>query len=175
MNEWLVVKVSKIFGRGCYAAKDIPKGTSIIEYKGKHISKELSEKLSDKMRDKICDGETGTLWIFTLSDEYDINPLQGGNDARFINHSCEPNCEPVNYDDEEIWIEAIKDIKKGDELTYNYGFDEPDELFPCFCGSKTCRGWIVSEDYEFAPGEKEELEAERQKILKKQNKKRKLF
>ncbi len=98
------------------------------------------------------------MWIFTLNDVYDIDGSKQGNEARFINHSCEPNCEAVNYDDEEIWIEAVRDIEPGEELTYNYGFEEPDEYFPCFCGSKNCRGWIVSEDYVFKPGEKEELE-----------------
>ncbi len=151
MNEWFVVKSSGIKGRGGYALRDIPKGTSIVEYAGKLISKETAEKVEQKHKAR------GELWVFTLNDQWDIDATRGGNDARFINHSCEPNCEAVNYDDAEIWIEAIRDIKKGEELTYDYGFDEPDEYFPCYCGSKNCRGWIVSSSYEFSPGEKEEL------------------
>lgn len=159
MNEWFIVKETEKKGRGCYAAKDIPKGTQIIEYKGKIISKAVSEKIEVKHKAK------GELWIFTLNDAYDIDASRQGNEARFINHSCETNCEAVNYDDEEVWIEATRDIKKGDELSYNYGFDEPDAYFPCFCGSKNCRGWIVSEDYEFSEGEKEELQQEHDELL----------
>jgi SET domain-containing protein len=152
MNEWFMVKQVGIKGKGGFATKDIPKGTSIIEYKGKVITKATAEKTENKHKSK------GELWVFTLNEHQDIDATRGGNEAKFINHSCEPNCEAINYDDEEIWIEAIRDIKKGEELTYNYGFDEPDEYFPCYCQSKNCRGWIVSEDYVFKPGEKEELQ-----------------
>lgn len=152
MNEWFVMRQVGIKGRGCFAAKDIPKGTSIIQYKGKLITKQTADKVEQKHKAK------GELWVFTLNDNYDIDATRGGNEARFINHSCNPNCEAVNYDDEEIWIEAIKDIKQGEELTYDYGFDEPDEYFPCYCGNKNCRGWIVKPEYKFSPEEKEELE-----------------
>lgn len=154
MNEWFVIKQVGIKGKGAFATKKIPKGTSIIEYKGRRISKSVAEKVEYKHKGK------GELWVFTLNDEYDIDATRGGNEAKFINHSCEPNCEAVNYDDEEIMIEAIRDIEPGEELTYDYGFDEPDEHFPCYCGSKNCRGWIVSPEYKFSPGEKEELQAE---------------
>ncbi|MFP4118576.1 MAG: SET domain-containing protein [Candidatus Woesearchaeota archaeon] len=151
MNDWFAVKDSGIAGKGAFAIRDIPKGTSIIQYKGKLLSKEISEKRGQKHRD---DGE---LWIFTLNETYDIDASKQGNEARFINHSCNPNCEAVIYDEEEIWLEAIRDIKKGEELTFNYGFDEPDEVFPCLCGEENCRGWIVKEDYKFSPGEHEKL------------------
>lgn len=161
MNDWFVIRESKMLPgvKGAFALCDIPKGTQIIEYKGKLITKELSEKRADQHRKK------GELWIFTLNDAYDIDASRQGNDARFINHSCNPNCEAVNYDDEELWIEAICDIKKGEELTYNYGFDEPDEAFPCLCGQEGCRGWIVDNDYKFKPGEKEELKRKQQELL----------
>lgn len=152
MNEWFVVKETAEKGRGCFAIKDIPKGTQIIEYKGKIISKAVSDKMESKHKAK------GELWIFTLNDEYDIDASRQGNEARFINHSCDTNCEAVNYDDEEVWIEASRDIKAGEELSYNYGFSEPDEYFPCLCGSPNCRGWIVDENYQFKSGEKEELQ-----------------
>ncbi|MCA9478388.1 MAG: SET domain-containing protein-lysine N-methyltransferase [Nanoarchaeota archaeon] len=164
MNPWIIITSSK-FGKGAIAAVDIPKGTKIIQYKGKLVSKELGEKLSDKHRDQITPIGTGTLWLFTLNDNYDIDGSRQANEARYINHSCEPNCEAINYDDEEIWIESIKDIKKGEELNYDYGFDEPDERFPCFCGSKNCRGWIVSSEYEFKKGEKERLQKEYEEWL----------
>ncbi len=159
MNDWLIVKQTEKKDRGCFAIRDIPKETQIIEYKGKIVSKSLAEKMESKHKAK------GELWIFTLNKNQDIDASRGGNEARFINHSCSTNCEPVNYDDEEIWIEATQDIKKGEEITYNYGFDGPDEYFPCLCGSKNCCGWIVDEDYKFKPGEKEELQKEHDKLL----------
>lgn len=172
MNEWIVIKRSK-YGRGAFAAKDIPKGTDIIQYKGKIVSKEIGEKISNKHREQITSIGTGTLWIFTLNNKLDVDGSRQGNDAQFINHSCEPNCEAINYDDEEIWIEAMRDIKKGEELSYDYGFEEPDSHFPCFCHTKHCRGWIVKADYKFKPGEKQKLEKEYQEWLKK-NKFRKI-
>ena len=158
INPWFVIK-GRPGHRAAFAARDIPKGTQIVQYKGKLISKELSDKRTEQHKLR------GELWIFTLNDKYDIDASRGGNEACYINHSCEPNCEAVNHDDEEIWIEAMVDIKKGEELTYDYGFNEPDAAFPCLCGKKTCRGWIVSSDYEFKPGEKEELEKEKQELL----------
>lgn len=145
--------------RGAFATRDIPKGTQIVEYKGKLISKELSEKISSKHRDN------GELWVFTLNDKYDIDGSRQGNESRYMNHSCEPNCEATNYDDEEVWIESTRDIKKGEELTYNYGFSEPDEAFPCLCGSKNCRKWIVVEDYVFKKGEHEDLLVKQKEFL----------
>lgn len=165
-NPWFIVKESEIVPgvKGAFASRDIPKGTQIVEYKGKLISKELSDKKSDIHKEK------GELWIFTLNDKFDIDASRGGNEAKFINHSCDPNCEAVNYDDEEIWIESIRDIKQGEELQYDYGFDEPDAAFPCLCNSKNCRGWIVSPEYVFKPGEKEELTREKEKLLKENTK-----
>jgi SET domain-containing protein len=161
MNDWFIVKESKMLPgvKGAFALRDIPAETQIIQYKGKLISKNLAEKLSDKHKEK------GELWIFTLNDTYDIDASRQGNDARFINHSCEPNCEAINYDDEEIWIEAKQDIKKGEELTYDYGFEEPDEAYPCLCGAKGCRGWIVKPEYTFSPEEKKELKKKQQELL----------
>ncbi len=162
MNDWFIVRESKMLPgvKGAFALRDIPKGTQIIQYKGKIISKQISDTRADNHRKK------GELWIFTLSDKYDIDASRQGNDARFINHSCAPNCEAVNYDDEEIWIEAIQHIKKGEELTYDYGFTEPDEAYPCLCGAPNCREWIVSAEYIFKKGEKEELKRKQQELLK---------
>lgn len=141
MNEYVEIRKSQIAGWGGYAKKDISKGTQVIEYTGELITKEESEKRQVGHREK------GHLWIMELNKEYDIDPRNGGNEAKFINHSCDANCEFVNYDEEEIWIEAVRDIKKGEELTVNYQFDEPDEDYPCHCGAANCRGWVVTEDY----------------------------
>ena len=152
MNRWFEIKESTIAGKGAYARVRIPKGTSIIEYCGEHIDKEESEKRGQRHRDR------GMLWIFTLNETTDIDASKEGNESRFINHSCTPNCEAVIYDEEEIWIEAMRTIEPGEELTFNYGFEEPDEVYPCQCNSDNCRGWIVKEEYEFDVGEKKELE-----------------
>ncbi len=127
-NHLIIVKKSTIpgAGKGVFAATRIPKGERIVQYKGKLISKELSEKRAEKHRKKK------EVWIFQLNEYYDIDGSRGGNEARFINHSHDPNCEPVNYDDEEVWIEAIRDIEKGEELFYDYGFDEFDEDYPWY-------------------------------------------
>jgi uncharacterized protein len=161
-NPYFKVESSSIIKgtKGAFAIVDIPKGTKIVQYKGRIITKAVSEKQSDKHKAK------GELWVFTLNSRYDVDASVHGNEARFINHSCEPSCQAVNYDDEEIWIESIRDIKKGEELTYDYGFDEPDGAFPCLCGSKNCREWIVRDDYKFKKGEKEELEKEKEEFLK---------
>lgn len=156
MNPWIIITTSK-FGKGAISASDIPKGTQIIKYKGKLISNKLGEKISDKHRNIITPIGTGTLWLFTLNSKYDIDGSRQANEAKYINHSCNPNCEAVNYDDEEIWIESSRDIKAGEELNYDYGFDEPDERFPCFCGEENCREWIIEAEYEFKPEEKDKL------------------
>ena len=168
MNPWFMITTSK-FGKGAIAAVDIPKGTQIIKYTGKHVSHQLGEKLSYKHRDIITPIGTGTLWLFTLNSTTDVDGSRQANGAKYINHSCKPNCEAINYDDEEIWIESICDIKKGEELNYDYGFSEPDERFPCFCGNNKCRKWIVVEEYEFEIGEKEKLQKEYEEWLEEEN------
>ena len=132
-NHLVIVKQSSIpgAGKGVFAATDIKKGQQITQYKGKLVTKQLSQKIGDKHR------KTKEVWLFQLNDYYDIDGSRGGNEARFINHSHNPNCEPVNYDDEEVWIEALRNIKKGEELFYDYGFDEDqDEDYPWYKASK---------------------------------------
>lgn len=160
-NPYFIVRESKMLPgvKGAFATRDIPKGTQIVQYKGKLISKKLSEEISSKHREK------GQLWIFSLNKTQDIDGSRQGNESRFVNHSCSPNCEAINYNDEEIWVETIHDIKAGEELTYNYGFDEPDEAFPCLCGSPNCKGWIIKDGYEFKPGEHEELLQKQREFL----------
>jgi SET domain-containing protein len=87
------------------------------------------------------------VYMFELNKEYDIDGVVARNYARFINHSCDPNCE-VDIADNHIWISSIKRIKKGAELTYNYGypFDSDFDEHVCKCGSKNCVGYILSAD-----------------------------
>ena len=111
-NEFLEVRQSAIHGTGGYARKDIPAGTRIIEYVGERIDKVES--------DKRCEAENA--YIFTLDEDCDLDGDIAWNPARFINHSCAPNCE-AEWDESRIYINALGDLKQGEELTFNYGFD----------------------------------------------------
>ena len=141
--NWLTKK-SKIHGMGIYASKDIPKNTKIIEYIGEKISKKEGDIRSEKRIKKYLNSKkTGSVYIFELNSKYDIDGSKRYNKARYINHSCDPNCE-VDIKDGEIWISSIKKIKKGDELSYDYGyaFDKDDyKDHVCKCGSKFCIGY----------------------------------
>ncbi|MFT4305072.1 MAG: SET domain-containing protein [Candidatus Woesearchaeota archaeon] len=131
LNKYCEARPSKIHGWGVFALKDIKKGTDIIEYKGKKISRKEGDKRA------ILQAKKNAIYVFNLNEKYDIDGSDNGNGAQFINHSCSPNCETINYDDKEIWISAIKNIKKGEELAYDYGFDEE---IDCLCNAKNCIG-----------------------------------
>ena len=133
-------KKSNIDKRGLFATKNIKRGTRIIEYKGKIITKKETEKNLKFDNDK-------DIYLFNLNNRYDLDGDFKWNTARLINHSCDPNCE-VEGKGLKLWISSIKDIKKGDELSYDYGFsfDKMDyKDFPCKCKSKNCCGYIVRE------------------------------
>ena len=114
-NKFVRIENSKIHGTGGFAKRDIKRGSRIIEYIGKKINKEEAEKISDK------DG----IFIFEVNEEWDIDGNVPENTARFINHSCEPNCT-FEIKNNRIWIKAKRNIKMGEELSYNYGFDFED-------------------------------------------------
>ncbi|HXG46628.1 MAG TPA: SET domain-containing protein-lysine N-methyltransferase [Methylomirabilota bacterium] len=138
--RWLEFKPSPIQGWGGFARCDIPAGTHIIEYVGERISKEESRRR--------C--EAGNPFIFTVTEEYDLDGSGEENPARLLNHSCTPNAEALNIDDH-IWIVALRDIRAGEEVTFDYGFDLEDyRENPCSCGAPNCLGYIVAA--EFAPG-----------------------
>lgn len=143
------IRQSGIHGRGLFATEDIPAETYIIEYLGEWVDKEESDKRGWAQLDHAKETGGAAVYIFTLSDEYDIDGNVPENAARLINHSCEPNCEAyVNEEETEIWICAGKDIRKDDELFFNYGFDlDSFEDHPCRCGSEKCIGYILGEDY----------------------------
>ena len=131
------IKKSNIDKKGLYASKDIKEGTKIINYVGKIISKKESEK-NEKFDNKK------DIYLFNLNNRYDLDGDFKFNTARLINHSCDPNCE-VEGTGLKLWISAIKNIKKGEELTYDYGFsyDKDYKQFPCKCGKQNCVGYIV--------------------------------
>ncbi len=128
---------SHIHGSGGFAVLDLPAGTRLIEYLGERISKPESA-----LR---C--EAGNPFIFHLDDETDLDGSVDWNPARLLNHSCEPNCS-AEFEAGRIWIVAERDIRAGEELTFNYGYDLEDyQDFPCRCGRPACVGFIVAEEY----------------------------
>ena len=133
------IKKSKIDNKGLYANQNIKEGTKIIEYKGKIVTKKKVEE------DPKFDTEKA-IYLFNLNKKYDLDGDFKFNTARLINHSCNPNCEVAGVG-LKVWVYAIRDIKKGEELSYDYGFgyDEYYKDFPCRCGSKNCVGYIVRE------------------------------
>ena len=133
------IKKSNIDNRGIYASQNIKKGKIIIYYKGKIITKKETEK-----NPKYDNGKA--IYLFNLNSRYDLDGDFEYNDARLINHTCNPNCE-VAGKGLKLWIFALRDIEKGEELSYDYGFgfDEDFKQFPCKCRAKNCCGYIVRE------------------------------
>ena len=147
-NSWRVKK-SIIHGNGVVAAKNINKNKKIIQYVGEKISKSEGDKRSEqRIKKYLNSNRTGSVYIFELNKKYDIDGTPKYNKARYINHSCDPNCE-VEIINNEIWICSIKKIHKGEELTYDYGYEFDKDDFRdhvCKCGSKNCIGFIISSD-----------------------------
>ena len=139
MSKLYKIKNSKIDKRGLCASKDIAPGTRIIQYIGKLITKKQTENNNKFDNDK-------DIYLFNLNNRYDLDGDVTWNTARLINHSCSNNCD---YEGTglKIWVTAIKDIKKGEELTcdYGFGYDSDYKQFPCKCKSKNCVGYIVRE------------------------------
>jgi len=133
------IKKSNIDNKGLYAEKNIKSGKLVINYKGKLITKKETDTNPKFDNDKA-------IYLFNLNSRYDLDGDFKYNDARLINHSCNPNCE-VEGKGLKLWITAIRDIKKGEELSYDYGFgyDEDYKQFVCKCGAKNCVGYIVRE------------------------------
>ncbi len=147
-NRYIEVRESKIHNKGIFAAEDIPEGTKIIEYIGEKISKKEGDKRAKRTTlDSKKNPINGAVYIFELNKKYDIDGNVPQNDAKYINHSCNPNCK-VKIIQGKIWIVAKRKISKGEELLYNYGYDMEDyHEHECKCGSKNCVGYIVGENY----------------------------
>jgi uncharacterized protein len=144
---WHVVKSSSIHSRGVFAARDIPDGTAVIEYLGERITKDESERRANRRLAAAKKSGAAAVYIFNLTEEWDLDGSGPGNTARLINHSCDPNCEALQDEDDRIWVHARRDIKANEELTFNYGFDTENwQQHPCLCGSSRCVGFIVDEE-----------------------------
>ena len=139
------IRKSSIAGKGAFATRRIPRGARIIEYKGERIS----QAEADRRYPYDPDSNHHT-FLFNLEDDVVVDGGVQGNAARYINHSCAPNCEAV-IEDGRIWIYALKAIAPETELVYDYRFilDEPHtpaakRRYPCRCGAPTCRGTILA-------------------------------
>ncbi|XP_041655057.1 histone-lysine N-methyltransferase 2D isoform X2 [Cheilinus undulatus] len=144
-TEWknnVYLARSRIQGLGLYAAKDLEKHTMVIEYIGTVIRNEVANR-----REKIYESQNRGIYMFRINNEQVIDATLTGGPARYVNHSCAPNCvaEVVTFDKEDkIIIISSRRIPKGEELTYDYQFDFEDDQhkIPCHCGAWNCRKWM---------------------------------
>ena len=146
-SKYIEVRESEIHGTGVFASTKVPKGKKVIEYIGEKITKKESARRSIALIEKNRGSETdGAVYIFEVNKRHDIDGNIPENTARFINHSWDPNCEP-DVIKNRVWLISTRKIKKGEELSYNYGFDLEDyEEHKCRCGAKECIGYITAED-----------------------------
>jgi uncharacterized protein len=140
-----IVKESPIHGRGVFARRPIQAGQRIIEYTGEIISSDESAR-----RAEASGGPINHTFFFSLADGNLIDGGSNGNDARFINHSCDPNCEAYE-EDGRVFIHALRDIEQGEELNYNYALiyearhtPAVKKAFACYCGAANCTGVMLA-------------------------------
>jgi SET domain-containing protein len=138
------VRSSALHGLGVFAARHIRKGARIIEYLGERVSHTEADR-----RYQHKDAADAHTFLFIVDATTVIDAGVGGNDARFVNHGCDPNCESV-IENRRVYIEAVRAIEPGEELTYDYQIQrEPDDppdvdaVFACRCGSERCRGSML--------------------------------
>ena len=139
------LRESPMQGIGAFARRPIPAGVRLIEYAGHRLTAaEADARYPD------VGGERHHTFLFAIDDDVVIDAAFEGNEARFINHSCDPNCDAV-IDDGRIWIETIRPVCVGDELAYDYAYvlkerhsPAAKRRFPCHCGAATCRGTILA-------------------------------
>ncbi|HEX4870965.1 MAG TPA: SET domain-containing protein-lysine N-methyltransferase [Nevskiaceae bacterium] len=151
MPRNLLLRRSPIHGNGVFAARDLPAGLRLIEYRGR--------RLTHAQADRLYDGgiESGHTFLFTLNDRFVVDGNQQGNIARWLNHSCEPNCEALVVEArdgdprrDQVWLETLRPVAAGEELTYDYGIvlevrhsARLKALWACRCGSPRCTGTLL--------------------------------
>jgi uncharacterized protein len=144
-NRRIQVRRSGVHGRGVFALQDIAEGETIIEYVGEVITWDEAQD-----RHPHDPSDPNHTFYFHVNEDRVIDALYGGNSSRWINHSCDPNCE-ADEDNDRIFIKALRNIRAGEELNYDYGLiiDEPytkklKAEYPCWCGAKSCRGTLLA-------------------------------
>lgn len=150
MLKKIVTRRSAIHGNGMFAVEKLAKGERLIEYKGRRRTHE------DVDAGDSGDVDSGHTFLFTVNDDWVIDANFQGNDARWINHSCAPNCEAVLDEDDDdpkqsrVFIDAIRAIKPGEELTYDYGITLAErhtprlkKIWACCCSAKACTGTML--------------------------------
>ena len=145
LTRRIQVRRSGVHGKGVFAVQDIAKGDTVIEYIGEIISDQEAED-----RHPHDPADPNHTFYFQIDDDHVIDALHGGNSARWINHSCAPNCKPV-VEEGRVFITAKKNIAAGEELNYDYGLivDEPltkklIAQYPCWCRSPKCRKTLLA-------------------------------
>jgi uncharacterized protein len=144
-NKYFAIRNSGVHGKGAFALKDIRKGTRLVEYVGENISPAESDKRYDDTNVK-----NHHTFLFSVDNRKVIDATFGGNESRFINHSCDPNCDAI-IEKRRVYIEANRTIRKGEELAYDYNYErtpkttrKDEKLYKCLCGAEKCRGTILS-------------------------------
>lgn len=151
MTRCIIRRQSPIHGNGVFAAKDLPKGVPVIEYRGRRLTHTQANRMYAN------DVDSGHTFLFTLNEKYLIDGGDGGNDARWINHGCAPNCQAWVVENkrgdksrDRIVIETRRAIREGEELTYDYGITLEERQTPrlkkiwaCKCGAQRCTGTML--------------------------------
>ncbi|OGA50194.1 MAG: SET domain-containing protein-lysine N-methyltransferase [Betaproteobacteria bacterium RIFCSPLOWO2_12_FULL_62_13] len=139
-----VVRRSSIHGRGVFALTRILKGTRLIEYKGERMSADEADERYGEQHE----GSPHTM-LFAVNDGIVIDATRWGSSARWVNHSCAPNCETIE-EEGRIFIETIRNVRPGEELTYDYNLVLEERHTPalkrahaCYCGARRCRGTLL--------------------------------
>lgn len=147
----IVVRRSPIHGTGIFAARDLPAGMKLIQYKGRLMTHAAADRVYDNTLD------SGHTFLFTLNERYILDGNHDSNSARYFNHSCSPNCEAVLYEHDgkdrkkdRIFIETKRAVRAGEELTYDYGIvlEVPHtaklkRIWACRCGQRNCTGTLL--------------------------------
>lgn len=157
-RRYIEVRNSPIHGKGVFAIREIPRGTTVVEYTGERISWDEADR-----RDEKKDPDDTHTMLFTVNKKVVIDASRRGSDARFINHSCAGNCRSY-IDDDRVYIETRRKILPGEELSYDYKLTMEGEkltramrkAYACRCDSPKCRGTLL-----YVPGQRAPKKASR--------------